>query len=491
MTPKRGRFAELRRNLSLRIKLTAWYLFVFAFVQVTVLSAVLWFRRDNIQRADDDRLQRSAEVIARRIAEQGLPTTRAGFAGLAGDEAVVLLAIRDRSQRVVYANGLVGNGVPPLALRAREATGLLGPDVTSIAEADAERLIGERESLRLVTLPFRVEGDVLFLQVAAFEQTVSRSLGDYKDLLWIGLPAGLLAAGIAVWFISGRAVHPILEMSLAAREVSPTNPGARLRAGGASEEIAHLNEELNRALDRMEAGFRGQEQFIANVSHELETPISVMMTELQVLRSRKAPAADYLDFAESAEEELRRLMGLVDSFLKLARVHSGVEDFVLTDVPVQDIVLEAVQHCAPLAKLHGVRILPTVEPFEGDPMISGDPQLLRSIVDNLIRNAIRFSSVDDVVELVCSTTAGEARFVVRDRGPGLPDEFLDRVFERYSQVPSDSRRAQGTGLGLAIVREVTELHGGRVSARNNDDRGCAFTVTLPLAGASRLVPEPH
>ncbi len=480
-----------RRNLTLRLKLTAWYLLVFACIQLTLLLGVVLFQRDTIRRSNDDRLLLAAQGVSTKLVEGGIPTSRDALRALAPrDNANALIVVRDRTRRVILSS-IESDQAPPFAERAQPATGIVGTDFGNIASTEAAKLTGVSETLRLVTLPFREPGgNVLYLQMAVPATSLARALGDYADLLWIGFPVGLLAASVAAWLIAGRAVQPLLAISRAAREVSPTNPGVRIELGSPDQEIARLNEDLNRALERMEAGFRAQEQFIANVSHELKTPITVMMTELQVLKQRSAPSPEYEGFVASAEEELRRLNGLVDSFLKLARFQSGLEGFQLCDVPVQDIVLEAIQHCSRLAKLHEVRLLPIVaerEGGEGEAEVSGDPQLLRTMIDNLIRNAIHFSPTHEVVEVICRCTREEAQFIVRDHGPGLPEAYLEHIFERFTQVPDGARRERGSGLGLAIVREVTELHGGRVSASNNEDRGCSFTVTLPLSRSSRGV----
>lgn len=490
------------RNLPLRIKLTAWYLLVYAAVQLVLLLAVALWRRDAVERANDEEVLRVAQSIAKGIAEDGFPAPEVGLADLASDSIVPTFAVvRVRGGNIAWLRGTSAREELrqfPLDNQPAAATGLYSPKFDEVTEQRARAIGVGSSALRLVTVPFRDEGsgDLLFLQLGVPAFIPKRALGDFSDLLVIGLPAGLLAAGIAVWFIAGRAVRPIIDVTLAVREVSPRNPGARVRVGGAEEELARLDRELNQALDRMEAGFRAQEQFISNVSHELETPISVMLAELQVLRRQAESLEAWRGFGQSAEEELRRLEGLVQTFLKLARFHSGLEGFLLRDVPVQDVVLEAVQHGAPFARLHQVRIVPQIstDPDEaGEAEVSGDPQLLRTMLDNLIRNAVRFSRAGDAVDVVCRAGRDEVEFVVRDRGPGVPEGWLERVFERFEQVP-DSERARGTGLGLALVRDITELHGGRVSARNHEDGGSSFTVTLPRArsrAASRqLAPPP-
>jgi signal transduction histidine kinase len=154
-------------------------------------------------------------------------------------------------------------------------------------------------------------------------------------------------------------------------------------------------------------------------------------------------------------------------------------------VAVNDLVLEAVQHCRLVAEHHKVRLMANVvEDEASDPLILGDPQLLQVMVENLVRNAIRHSPEGSAVSIEAERDGEEILISVRDEGPGIPAEFLDKVFERGVRVPgpeAEKNGSGGAGLGLAIARNVAQLHRGAIRAANNPERGCTFQVEMPLA----------
>jgi two-component system sensor histidine kinase SenX3 len=248
-------------------------------------------------------------------------------------------------------------------------------------------------------------------------------------------------------------------------------------------EIARLQQDLNDALERLERGYRSQAQFLSNVSHELKTPVAVLLSQAQVLRAGGSPE-DLTDFAGNVEDEMRTLARLVESLLLLARVGHGKDLVRRVGVPVNDLVLEAAERSSELARSLDVPLVTNLHlTRDGDnqPEVVGDPELLRTMIENLVRNALRFTPRGEPVDLRVTCRQGEASIRVRDRGPGVPKEHLERIFEHFYQVPGERGRERGTGLGLAIARSVAELHDGRIAVRNLPGQGCEFEVRLPLS----------
>ena len=232
------------RSLSLRLKLTLWYLIVFAAIQVTLLAGFVLLRQDAIRRSFDDQLLSAAESLAGSIQARGLPQGCGQLAPLVpADSKLVLGAVRDPSYRVITSFGLPEDRAPRFQPYVRPESGVPGPVIDTVSQEEAQHVAGLSTELRLVTLPFKLpDRDILFLQAARPTRVWSRSLGEYSDLLLVGLPVGLIAASIAAWLIAGRAVDPLVRMSRAARGVSPTNRGARFPAGD-DREIARLHQE--------------------------------------------------------------------------------------------------------------------------------------------------------------------------------------------------------------------------------------------------------
>jgi signal transduction histidine kinase len=293
---------------------------------------------------------------------------------------------------------------------------------------------------------------------------------------------GFLAAGLAGWLLAGRVVSPVEQLSEEVKQVSPKTIDTRMAVGSADDEITRLRQELNNALERLERGYAAQGRFIANVAHDLKTPIAVMLAESQVIRGHEESCEEYRRYRDSVEEEMRHLGGLVEGFLTLARADQGEFLARREPVPLHDILLDCVAHCTAEASHREVRIIPSIEATDvhAEPEILGDPDLLCTMLDNLIRNAIRFSPVDATIDVRARSNQEHAALEVRDRGPGIPPAAIQTIFDRFAQASIQDARSKGTGLGLAIAKSVAELHGGKIGVTNCPDGGCCFTVELPL-----------
>jgi signal transduction histidine kinase len=240
---------------------------------------------------------------------------------------------------------------------------------------------------------------------------------------------------------------------------------------------------INAMLDRLETAFRAQERFIADASHELKTPLSVLLAEAQILDQRERSPDELGQFVSSVQDQLRQMTRLVDSLLTLARADAGFPLSGVELVSLNDVVTEAAQRCEGQAQHRMVRLVPKLAmPTEDgvEPIVAGDRNLLRTVVENLLRNAVRYAPLEDAVEIEVALSAGHGTVTVRDRGPGIPPDQIDRVFNRFFQIPRGDASAQGAGLGLAIAKGVVQLHHGTIAVRNLPKGGCEFTVRLPL-----------
>jgi signal transduction histidine kinase len=170
----------------------------------------------------------------------------------------------------------------------------------------------------------------------------------------------------------------------------------------------------------------------------------------------------------------------------LTRVRAGERPRIAAPVSLEEVVLRAIQRCAPEAAAQSVRVVPRFEASEeaAEPVVAGDVDLLSSMIENLLHNAIRHSPLEGVVTIGVQCDPKEASVSVRDQGPGIPLEQLSQVFELFQQVTAGGRRAGSAGVGLAIAKGVAELHGGSISVQNHREGGAEFTVRLPLGGES-------
>jgi two-component system sensor histidine kinase CpxA len=331
----------------------------------------------------------------------------------------------------------------------------------------------------------------------------------------------------AAYVILGAALRPLRQITEAARDVAPERiEESRMNMPEVGTEVNDARRELNSALDRIEAGYQAQERFISNVSHELKTPIAIVQNEAQRLRRIKRPREELEEFVNDTANQMGRLGKMVESFLTLARIDYEERMQKNEEYWFQDLLVEATSRSRSQALTHGVSIeleLPDDLELLDDPSW-GDPELISSAVENLIRNAIRFSPGGSSVHVSLSTpevtevaviealTAAEVRkaserakkrknaglgangegperipnrhvyMQVRDEGPGMPEELIATVFEPFQQAASERHGNRGTGLGLAIAHKVCTLHKGSIRAFNRVDgiSGCVVEIRLPF-----------
>ena len=476
---------------TLRFKLAGLYVVVFGVLLAALCGVVLTVSENILRENFDERLEDRAEAMADRIvvpaeghgtgATTKPSTTRFNPFRFPGYYFQLCLA----DGRVVERSVNLGKETLPLTKRARMSRLTGAPVLETVRDEPAAALIGtEGGELRLVTLYHDRPGtDPFYLQVAVNLRRVNESVAQLWGLFLIVIPIGLLAAAVASWYLAHRYLAPIGDIARTAELLGAHNLTQRFEQPHGKTEIATMVSTINQMLDRLTAAFEAQERFVADVSHELKTPLSVLLGEAQVLRKRGRTAEEYQDFVTSVQDEVRAMGQMVDSLLALSRAEAGIPVTFTAEVSVNEAVIDAVERCRELAEQRQVRLVPHLAESataEREPVVVGDGELLRLSVTNLLRNAVRYSPVQGAVEIKVVVTDGEAVISIRDHGPGIPAQYIDRIFDRFFRVPSKEGTFQGIGLGLTIVRGVARLHGGSVGVTNRPDGGCEFTLRLPL-----------
>lgn len=243
-------------------------------------------------------------------------------------------------------------------------------------------------------------------------------------------------------------------------------------------ENARLVGALQQAYERLGQLDRLKSQFIAIASHELRTPLSLILLYAAMLQQQLGDAAEtQLDAVQRAA---MRLKNIIDTMLNLRYLETGRMDLAATHFDLRDEVGAACEDYEALAGT-GDLVLEADLPDEAVG-IYADREKLRVVLDNLISNAVKFTPTGGRVWVTVCERGDEVELAVADSGVGIPPEELERVFERFYQIESHlTRRHGGMGLGLSIVKELVELHGGRVWAESDPDRGSRFVVVLPVS----------
>ena len=292
--------------------------------------------------------------------------------------------------------------------------------------------------------------------------------------LVFGFIIALVIAAAGGWVVGRQTLAPLTVMATQATAITEHHPTARLTATNPDDELGRFATAFNELLDRLAVVINSQRQFMADTSHELRTPVSVVRTTAQVTLARTSRTeADYRDALRIVGEQSVRLSRLVDAMFLLSRAEADGLPLVPEPLYVDEVVSESARAAQVLADQRGV-VIRTSGATEAT--FTGDNALLRQMIGNLLDNAVRHARPHGEVHASVSTTPKEIAIVISDDGLGVPAEQRQRIFERFVRFDSDST---GAGLGLPIAKWIAEAHGGRLSL-NPSPVGARFRIVLPL-----------
>jgi two-component system OmpR family sensor kinase len=368
----------------------------------------------------------------------------------------------------------------------------LGPPVEGVRDAGDYRVVSrelfvpgqaeDRSPFEL--LPAPVEGAVAFLQYGKPERSVERTVARVRVFLALGVLGGTLLAFLAGLWVAQRAMRPIAGLTRGAREVARTrDPDVTLPRPEANDEVSDLAatledmlRELGAARAETEAALLRQREFVADASHELRTPLTSILANLELLESELG--GEQRDIAGSALRSSRRMRRLVADLLLLARADAGRQS------PHEPVDLAAVAREAAVEAEAVATDHPLSLDLPGPVVVDGVRDDLHRMTLNLLENAYLHTPAGTPVTLAVRAADGAAVLEVADRGPGVPPQNRERIFERFARGGGDtSPGGSRSGLGLSIVRAVVQGHRGSVSLDDADGGGARFVVRLPLSGA--------
>ena len=306
---------------------------------------------------------------------------------------------------------------------------------------------------------------------------------------WEVLLAGALAAGIALliarWVARGM-TQPLRDMAQAARKMETGDYTQRVYTSS-RDEVGQLAQAFNRMSAELDQLERLRRDLVANVSHELKTPISALRAHLEnLLDGVERPDPETLQVMLAQSERLGRL---VDQLLDLSRLESGDVPLHRERVELAPLVSQVLSEIEVASSGRGIRLQGTV-PVDL-PAVHADRERVHQVLFNLLDNAVRFTPPGGCVTVSADEHDGSIDVRVVDTGPGIPAEHLPRLFERFYRAdPARAHRDGGTGIGLAIARSVVEAHGGRIWAESRPGEGSVFTFELPVARAAETRRQP-
>jgi two-component system, OmpR family, sensor kinase len=480
----RGPIAGARLRLPIRLKLAAvsgGLTFVILLAFAIVVGA---FTQQKLQSSFDSELRATAADLQSQFQVNGfgsrIDTELFRLAAAGG----AVLRVHDRVNNQVYAI----KGSPRL-----------GPLYEGIRDFGRYRVVSRPLFGRSLdtgntfrSTPGALDGTVAAIQYGKPTDNLHATIDRVRFFLFLGVLIGTLFAFLAGFWVARRAMRPISGLTKAAREVARTRDPAHteLPRPVANDEVAELSTTLSEMLAELaaarsetEASLERQREFVADASHELRTPLTSILANLELLQDElgqpggprdNAAAAEIADSALRSSQRMRRLVG---DLLLLARADAGRREQP-RPLDLAEVVREAAREAAAVGGEHPL----TLDLPDGSGVIvEGSRDDLHRLVLNLVENAFLHTPSGTPVVVSVRGDENDVTLEVADRGPGVPADRRERVFERFARSAGDRSSVSGTGLGLAIVRAVAEAHGGTATVRDADSGGALFEIRLPAA----------
>ncbi|MCW2991642.1 MAG: integral rane sensor signal transduction histidine kinase [Solirubrobacterales bacterium] len=470
---------------SLRSRLLVSVLGIAALGLVLLAAIVYAEQRSSLYSRLDTELRQAPDAMGRVLIDKAIGR---------GDDADGLPP-RPGAQRGPGARGPAGTLPPGTYGELRDASGkLIGSPVT--VGYDAGSTTGPK-------LPASPPHDKIFtsghyrvlVQALPGGATIAVAVptGETGDTLsQLLLVEGLVILGVlallggVAWIVVRIGLLPLDRIGFTAGRIAGGDLSHRVESTDPRTEVGRLGVSLNAMLDRLEHAFAERQasedrlrRFLADASHELRTPLSSIRgyAELYRMGATREPA-ELERSMQRIEDEAQRMGVLVEDLLTLARLDE-IADAPHVEVDVGALARDAVDDARATAPDREITLQ-----AEGAALVEGDADQLRQVLGNLVRNALVHTPAGTPIEVQAARENGEVRVEVRDHGPGLPDGDGEAIFERFWRAEHGRERGKdGAGLGLAIVAGIVDAHGGSVSARNAEDGGAAFVVTLPARSA--------
>ena len=473
--------------MSLRLRLTLFYTLFLAVVLAAVATAVYAYTQRSLVRALEER----AEQTLIQLSQNGYDNVEA-IQALPNDadyvlrrHAIVPRTWEDLQEGTTFRYSL---GLKTLYISSRDGlfqtlsddnlkTLFDTGEVSTWLRTDSEQYIYYAVTDSLVQGAGPISNFVVAQVAFPFP---SDTLSGLQSLLLRTMSIAFLVFALGVWLLSYRVLLPVKRVTEAAAKVSGRDLSQRVPVPKTEDEMKDLATSLNSMLDRLQESFETQRRFTADASHELRTPVTAIVGHVNYLLRRTKPTEDQQDSLTIIRSEGERMAKLVNDLLELARADAGLS---ITREPMNIVeVIEAVHmEIAPVARETKIHV------SSSDPLIevSGDASRLKQVVLNLVQNAMNAGAKN--ITLSLQQEKKNVRLEVLDDGPGIPEEAIPHLFDRFFRVDgARSTRGNGSGLGLAIVRWIVQQHEGSVSVESKVGEGTVFTVLLPSLSSQTM-----
>ncbi len=454
-----------------RARLTVWYVSVLgaALVLFAVLLYVALARA--LYRHHDAELDAAARQIQTLLAGQPLHESTLAQTLTGAPAGSALVMIRDGNGQLKYRSVLLQVGEPNVGLHeALVHAASHGQSVPQYFITELER----SGTVRFICVPLAtVPGG--YVQIGRVLGDVEPTLRTFRTAALVVLPLVLIMTSFGGWMLAGRALAPVRDIDATLQAIHASDLTRRVRVTPTDRELQRLVTTVNQTLDRLEQAFASIRQFAADASHQLQTPLTVIKSSIELAGRRAEPAVREL--AEQLSSEIDDMSATLADLQSLALADADLASTRSGPVDLSALTREAFEIISALAEPAEITVDAQIA---NDVTVWGDAVRLKQAVLNLGDNAVKYSASGSRVRVSLIRSSKDAVVEVADTGSGIDPKHLPSIFDRFYRADRSHSRRPGTGLGLAIAKRIVEVHGGSVHVTSVPGAGSSFFVTLPL-----------
>jgi heavy metal sensor kinase len=336
-----------------------------------------------------------------------------------------------------------------------------------------------KEPVRVLQYRYTAFGDTFEIILAESMVEGIEMVKTFRKFLLIVLPIGILLLCFTAWWITRTALAPLANFTTIIERITHRNMDERLDTRETAQELSRLSSSFNAMLDRLNHVFESQKRLVADASHELKTPLTVIRTQCDVALLKERSTMEYNEAINAIRSETLNMTATINDLLSLARLDGGV----VGSMKFKSVnIHELIKHAVRLTELHASRMGVQVTVAVDESLhVSGVQSALEEAILNLVENAIRYNhNGGDVQISAVQLNSAQVSIMIHDTGIGIAPEDREHIFERFYRA-AEVRGIEGSGLGLSIVKAIIEAHDGEITVSSETEKGSRFTILLPSA----------
>jgi len=463
-------------QLPLRIRLTLWYSTAFAVAVFCFGFACLCLVHRAVTDLEENELQQRVRSVHRFLEvrpAQETPAQRRDAITAAYDvsHGAKWLQVIDDHGNWLYRSPHVAEVYPQLAT----------PQQLKQSSTYFTYIAGSAH-VRALIEPITVNGVRYTVQTGLTLDKSLALLSNFQMQLWTLAALGLIAASLAGYFMSRKALSPIAALAREAQRINDRNLNIRLPALQTRDELAALSATLNQMLERIESGYQAVRSFTANAAHELRTPASLLHAEVEITLAFPRDVSYYRESCEKVLRDSAQMARLIDQLLALARMDAGTEILHMELLNLNELVEEVGERWHD--RFSGAGIYFTVAGEATASWVEGDFVGLKRLLDTLLENAWRYTPSGRLVTISLRSVAQHAELSVCDTGAGISQEIQSKIFQRFSRWAEPLRGDfSSSGLGLALAKWIAERHHSSLILKSTPGTGSCFSISLKKVSA--------